>query len=111
MSIENELRKVLRKVVGYDFIKFTPKSHPLARRKQLLAYYEIDTVLDIGANSGQFGKQLRKNLAYTNRILSFEPLSAAFGRLKAKAGKDPAWEVFNFAIGDTNAKGEINIAG
>ena len=110
MSIKHELKKFLWKV-GYDISRFTPTSHPLARKKLLFESYEIDTVLDIGANSGQFVQQLRGDIGYTRRILSFEPLSTAFELLKLNAKDDAAWEVFNFAIGDTEEKQEINIAG
>jgi FkbM family methyltransferase len=110
MSIKHELRKYLRKL-GYDISRFTPASHPLARRRQILESYEIDTVLDIGANAGQFARQLRNDIGYTHRMLSFEPLSTAFALLKANAKNDPAWEVFNFALGDTEERREINIAG
>ncbi len=110
MKIHHELRKLLWKV-GYDICRFTPTSHPLARRKQILEFYEIDTVLDIGANSGQFAKHLRGDMGYTRRILSFEPLSTAFKLLKENAKDDLAWEVFNYALGDTEEKRGINIAG
>lgn len=111
MNIKRELKKLLWKV-GYDLSRVTPKSHRLARRKQILEFYHIDTVLDVGANSGQFARQLRDyKIGYTGRILSFEPLSTAFKLLKANAENDPAWEVFHCAIGDIEEKGEINIAG
>lgn len=112
MSIKHELRRFLWKA-GYDFSRFTPTSHPLARRKQIFKSYKIDTVLDIGANTGQFAQELRDDIGYTERILSFEPLSSAFELLKAKvkANADSAWEIFNCAIGDTEEKREINIAG
>lgn len=111
-SIKHEIRRFLWKI-GYDFSRFAPTSHPLARRKQLFTSYKIDTVLDIGANIGQFAQELRNDIGFADRILSFEPLSSAFELLKAtaKATADPAWEVFNIAIGDTEAKQEINVAG
>ena len=110
MSIKHELRTYLWKI-GYDISRFTPTSHPLARRKQILASYEIDTVLDIGANAGQFARELRGDIGYTQSILSFEPLSTAFKLLKKNAKDDPAWDVFNCAIGDVAEKREINVAG
>ncbi|MCX5848559.1 MAG: FkbM family methyltransferase [Deltaproteobacteria bacterium] len=109
MGIKQELRKAFRRV-GYDVCRFTPETYPLARRKQLLKSYSIDVVFDIGANSGQYAQQLR-DLGYANRIISFEPLSSAFGLLNEKAGSDPNWEIFNIALGDTEGKQEINIAG
>jgi len=108
--IKQKLRKLLWRT-GYNISRFTPKSHPLARRKQILNDYNIDTVLDIGANSGQFALQLRKDLDYEKRMISFEPLSSAFKLLKTNAERDPNWEVLNIALGDTEEKREIYIAG
>lgn len=110
MSIKNGLRSLLRKA-GYDIYRFIPTSHPLARRRQILQSFKIDTVLDIGANAGQFAQQLRGDIEYANRILSFEPLSSAFQLLSANAKNDPSWEVYHHAIGDTEERREINIAG
>jgi FkbM family methyltransferase len=109
MSIGHDIRKFLWRI-GYDFSRFTPRSHPLALRKKILNSYEIDTVLDIGANSGQFAQQIRGDLGFANRIISFEPLSSAFELLRANAQGDPNWEIFNFALGDTEEEREINIA-
>lgn len=110
MRLKHKFRKFLWNF-GYDISRFAPTSHPLAQRKQILECYKIDTVLDIGANFGQFAQQLREDLGYKSRILSFEPLTSAFASLKTQAAGDPAWEVFNFALGDREEKCEINIAG
>jgi FkbM family methyltransferase len=126
MGIKRQLRKLLRKL-GIEVSWATPVSDqlscrqqfcerygiddPIARRKRLFDFYGIDTVLDVGANTGQFGQQLRNEVGFSNRIVSFEPLNSAFDMLKKNVGGDPQWEVFNFALGDTEAKAEINIAG
>ncbi|GGK75622.1 FkbM family methyltransferase [Amphritea balenae] len=86
-------------------------SRVLSRRKRLLYSYGIDTVLDIGANSGQFAVQMRRRLGYTNRILSFEPLSSAFELLKKRTENDSGWQAYNFALGETEEQRSINIAG
>ena len=110
MRVKRELRKLLWKF-GQGISRFTPASHPLARRRQILESYEIDNVLDIGANTGQFAQELRDDIGYSQRLLSFEPLSTAFKLLMKNAKNDPAWEVINCAIGDTEEKREINISG
>jgi len=110
MKIRHKVRKLLW-MLGFDISRFAHTSHPLARRQRLLQYYEIDTVLDIGANSGHFARELREDIGYTHRILSFEPLSQVFKLLSENAKDDPAWDVFNYAIGDVEEKREINIAG
>lgn len=77
----------------------------------MLERYEIDTVLDIGANCGQFAQYFRNDVGYAKRIVSFEPQSAAFASLQQKAKDDSAWDVFNYAIGDKEDKQEIHISG
>jgi FkbM family methyltransferase len=110
MKIKHRFRKILWRF-GYDISRFTHTSHSLARRRRLLQSYQIDTVLDIGANLGHFALELRGDIGYSRHILSFEPLSQVFESLKANAKDDPAWDVFNYAIGDVEEKREINIAG
>lgn len=110
MSIKGEIRRVLWKL-GYDVSRFEPTSHPMARRKKLLELYEIDLVLDVGANIGQYARQLRRALGFSGRIVSFEPLSHEFNRLKSQADKDPKWDAINCALGSRDERVEINIAG
>lgn len=77
--------------------------------KQLEAH-RVDTVIDIGANSGQYASDLRM-AAYTGRIVSFEPLSDAFSLLLRNASKDPLWECRQCAVGDVDGMISINVAG
>jgi FkbM family methyltransferase len=109
MSLKHELRRLLWKL-GYDLSRFDPQDSALARRRQLLRSYGIDTVLDVGANLGQFAMQLRHDLGFAGKIVSFEPLSSAFRFLEATARVDPRWRVINCALGDTEATLEINVA-
>jgi FkbM family methyltransferase len=110
MSLRHEFRRLLWRA-GYDISRFTPEAHPVARMKQLLGSCEIDVVVDVGANCGQFGTVLRHDLGYTKRIISFEPLTSAFAVLEAKADNDPQWEVMKMALGDADELSGINIAG
>jgi FkbM family methyltransferase len=48
---------------------------------------------------------------YQGRIVSFEPLRKAFGKLDQHARRDPLWVAENFALGDTNETRAINVAG
>ena len=109
MSLKHQIRKIFWKF-GYEIVEFTSRTHPIARRKQIFKAGDIDTVIDIGANAGQFAQHLRKDIGYTKKILSFEPLSSAFELLKANSNTDSKWEVFNFALGDIAEKRAINIA-
>lgn len=109
MSVTLKIKKFLW-TLGCDISRFSPESHPLARRKQLLDSNEIDVVVDVGANIGQFGHQLRA-LSYQGRIFSYEPLRSAFKVLEVKSGRDKKWQAFNLGLGDIEEKRSINISG
>lgn len=58
-----------------------------------LRLHRIDTVLDVGANKGQFAQQLFK-AGYKGRIISFEPLPDAHKKLqKAASAFGERWSV------------------
>jgi FkbM family methyltransferase len=60
--------------------------------------FGVGCVLDVGANVGRFGQALRR-LGYRGRIVSFEPVSATFERLRQTAAGDARWEVHRMALG------------
>ena len=68
----------------------------------------VDLVIDVGANAGQFARDLR-SLGYRGRIHSFEPLPTAFAELQSVAASDPLWEMSNVGVGRKAGKLEINI--
>ena len=74
-----------------------------------LRYLGVDTVLDIGANIGQYGSALRSS-GFTGRMISCEPLADAFGHLSRRAAGDPSWAVLNTAVGDELGTIEINVS-
>jgi len=60
----------------------------------------IDTVLDIGANRGQFAERIRSG-GYRGKIVSFEPNLDAHAVLERASRRDPNWTVAEpFALGD-----------
>ena len=62
------------------------------RLVQLLERHAIALVIDVGANEGQYGEQLRRH-GYEGRIVSFEPGASAHGALTQRAEADPRWDV------------------
>lgn len=70
---------------------------------------DVDTVLDVGANVGQFATLLR-SAGYQGRIIGFEPLSGAFAVLSGRAAKDEHWTVHHQAVGAEAGTTSINVA-
>ena len=83
--------------------------HPAWRRQAMLAEHGVDVVLDVGAARGGFAGELRR-FGYSGRIVSFEPLSAAYADLVAASADDPRWTCVNTALGRTKGRTTINIA-
>jgi FkbM family methyltransferase len=79
------------------------------RVKTIIEKYQINLVIDVGANEGQFASELRRN-GYQGKIISFEPISSAFAKLKAVASNDRHWDVYNFALGTENTEQKIYIS-
>lgn len=75
----------------------------------LLKKHNIDLVLDVGANKGQFAIQLLKS-AYTGRIISFEPLPGVYDELKQLSDKYPKWQTENLAVGNELGSISINVS-
>lgn len=77
--------------------------------KKLFDHLEIDCVLDVGANEGQFASFLRFQLGFQGTILSFEPDRDAFQILKKQSENDPLWHCSMFALGSEEKVGKFNI--
>jgi FkbM family methyltransferase len=109
------LNSFLREVAGSLGLEVRRRSTATSYTEQLrhmLAWNQVDLVLDVGANVGQFARELRRQAAYRGRIVSFEPTTAAHRALCAAAKFDPLWEIGpRAAIGARRGTIEINIAG
>jgi FkbM family methyltransferase len=81
---------------------------PRTRRIRLLE--NVDLVVDVGANRGQFAEWLRR-LGFSGRIVSFEPLASAYSALEERVRGDPRWTCHRFALGDRRARARIHVAG
>lgn len=75
-----------------------------------LKSHQVDVVLDVGANSGQYATGLRR-AGFKGRIVSFEPLSGPFSSLERKASRDPLWDCRQCALGDFDGTISINVSG
>ena len=67
------------------------------QRHNLMQRKAVDLVIDVGANVGQFGCAIRRK--YAGELISFEPSSGPFEKLREAAASDPLWHVQNMALG------------
>lgn len=110
MTIKHAIKELALKA-GIELNRHNPAQSQHARMLRLLAHHGIDTVLDVGANDGGYGRFLRKS-GYRCNILSFEPLAGVHRALTAAAASDPRWHVASrMALGAEDGEIEINVAG
>jgi len=100
----------LARHAGLDIRRFSKSNLPVwERRLRILEGNAIGVVLDVGANTGQYGKSLRK-AGYRGRIVSFEPVLAAFEQLSRAAERDSTWDVRRLALSDADGTQMINVS-
>lgn len=108
------MKSIIKKIFrdfGLDIHRYMPGASPTAQLISSLRKFDIDLVLDIGANQGQFASEIRSG-GYVGSIISFEPLSTAHVALQQESESDVKWIVHpRCALGDRIGEVEINIAG
>jgi FkbM family methyltransferase len=96
---------------GMEINRYTPSASQTAQIVSSLRKFEIDLIFDVGANQGQFARELRSG-GYSGDIVSFEPLSSAHNLLQQISKSDSKWHVHSrCALGGHIGEAEINIAG
>lgn len=105
-------------MLGYDqkaFVRGVARRSGLtwkARKNhsaRLMEKYGIDVVLDVGANNGQYGRELI-SMGWKQRLISFEPLTVAWQKLKANARPHPHWFAEQMALGANDGTAIINVS-
>ncbi len=112
MRLKRTAKKVINRVVKPWGMELA-YTHVLTRtelRRDWLRRFPIRTVLDIGANVGQFASQIREVFPEAF-IYSFEPLRDAHRSLVSEMRGDKRFRAFNFALGAENSRVIIHRSG
>ena len=80
----------------------------LSHLRTLLRTLQVDLLIDVGANRGQFAQNARR-VGYAGDILSFEPQSALFAKLSKLARRDGRWEVAPCGLGAAASEATLNV--
>ena len=106
-AIKATIRRTANRL-GYDFVQYD-NHNPRWRLSNLLTRCGISVVLDVGANEGNFARELRE-LGFTGQIVSFEPLADVYKRLAAAASHDAGWTAMNIGLGDRQEERSIHVS-
>jgi FkbM family methyltransferase len=104
---------VLRTVhaAGYDLVRRNDINDRdfTVHIQQLFTLLDIDCVLDVGANVGQYRDFLRNRVGYKGLIISFEPIAANVEKLKRRSLSDDEWQVEGYALGSEPGDRSFNV--
>jgi len=110
MGVTGNIRDLVKSVVralGYDVRRID--AHFQKRPIDFIRSRNIDVVVDVGANIGQYAEHLRR-AGYKGWIVSVEPVQAVYDVLAARAAADPRWKVLNLAFGEKSGVAQINVS-
>jgi FkbM family methyltransferase len=91
--------------VGYDVVREPGHSDLVPALRRL----GIEWVLDVGANTGQFGAALRR-AGYRGHVHSVEPIPAAYAALQRRSAPDPHWTTERAAVSGHSGTVELHVS-
>ncbi|WP_167883686.1 FkbM family methyltransferase [Leptospira ognonensis] len=105
--------KSLFKLLGLDIsfvrserYKKQKEDADLKRANLWLTEFNFHSIIDIGANEGQFAKKVR-TLFPSTKIISFEPIPTVFEKLKIDFATDQNFKAFNVGLGEKEEKMQL----
>ena len=114
MALKSRLKRHVVKFARRHRYELTPawrlEAQPLANHlRKLLSQYEIDCVLDVGGNLGQFRDVRRTDLEWQGLILSFEPVRQYVDHLRMRCAAESKWYILDYALGSQTGAATINV--
>lgn len=107
-KIKSNLKKFVR-MFGFEIRRYDMSAASISLDSALRST-KATVLFDIGANIGQFARQVRSN-GYRGLIVSFEPLNDAWFELNEVSRKDPMWVVHErCAVGYRSSLGVLNVS-
>jgi FkbM family methyltransferase len=109
MLIKHLLKNALR-LGGFEISRIATSDYLLrGRLSQLIEKLQINTVLDVGANNGQY-LQLLSKIGFKGEVLSFEPVPELYQRITTLFPRKKQWRQFPYACGSQDGTAVIHVA-
>lgn len=106
--MKSHINSILNKILGN--FGYEIKSTTLLPKRNLLGLknrFRVKTIIDVGANLGQFASWARAEFPNAT-IHSFEPVKSTFDQLKKNTDSDPLWQAYNLAASSETCIRKIN---
>jgi FkbM family methyltransferase len=108
------LKRILRRVVrrfGYEVVPRAALEERVFAQHlgDLFGRLDIQCVLDVGANRGQYYRFLRDAVGYRGLVISFEPVAQNIAWLREQVRTEPSWVIHGYALGSEDRRMGINV--
>lgn len=107
MTLKDAIRLAASRA-GLVVDRWPPRGSLERALEELMGRYEVDSVVDVGANEGQWASSVRR-IGYAGPLLSLEPVSETYSRLSSRASSDRMWTTLQVAASDAPAELTINV--
>lgn len=77
--------------------------------RRLFALLDIDLVIDVGGNLGQYASLLRDRAHYRGALITVEPIPAMAQALQHRFANDPRWGLAAYALGEQPGRAVLNV--
>jgi FkbM family methyltransferase len=77
--------------------------------KRLLRLLDIDLVIDVGGNRGQYASLIRKQVKYRGPLITVEPIPELAQTLRALSAGDANWNIVETALDESAGKAAFNV--
>lgn len=97
--MKQKLNTYLTRISGYHLAKSSPNPVVDLFNSNWIKSMQLGTVIDVGANAGQFAKSVRAAMPAV-QIISFEPIPAEYKKLNQAFAGDGNFTSYQCALGD-----------
>lgn len=112
MGIKSGLRrnKIARNTRDFLLRIRSTKNSPFKSIIQNLENSQVSIVIDVGANVGQFGLDMRR-YGFKGQLISYEPVSQTYEILSNTAARHRPWKAIQLGLGASVGTQVINVSG
>lgn len=111
-AVKQQITRLFRGL-GYEVIPrwLLPDYEKAKLLESIFAFHRIDSVVDVGGNTGQYRDFIRRDVGYQGPIVTFEPITALAEKLtaRAKSERDLSWTIEGYALGQVEQKRDLNV--
>lgn len=110
MVMFNSIVSKIIKISGIEVRRSASEYSDRGQLVKILKHHNIETILDVGANKGQYATTIW-NSGFKGRIISFEPQTDCHEQLLAQSRNVVGWDIYSrCALGRSEASLELNIS-